>query len=76
MARMNFGVSISAGTVCDLPARVVAEVPADAVPACRRARVHPTQQPGVWLTVQNVCVADPETDQDSLSYLQASCATC
>ena len=31
MAGMNFGVSISAGTVCDLPARVVAEValPAD-----------------------------------------------
>ena len=41
-----------------------------AVPACRRARVHPTQQPGVWLTVQNVCMADPETDQDSLSDLQ------
>jgi hypothetical protein len=31
VAGMNFGVSISAGTVCDLPARVVAEValPAD-----------------------------------------------
>jgi hypothetical protein len=41
VAGINFGVSISAGTVCDLPARVVAEVALPFLHGCEPLQRNP-----------------------------------
>jgi hypothetical protein len=74
VAWMNFGVSISAGTVCDLPARVVAEV---ALPADETTFVTAEPMRGVrYLVASDLRIFGQDRDGSSSARACASTHRC